>query len=95
LSYLDAGGDGTSLVALHRHWMEGVTYMPLLPALAPDWRVIALDQRGHGHSDHAPSYTRDDYLGDVAALFEHLRLTTAVLLGNALGGDLPKPRGTG
>jgi pimeloyl-ACP methyl ester carboxylesterase len=86
LSYLDAGGDGPSLVALHGHWMEGVTYMPLAAALAPDWRVIALDQRGHGHSDHAPSYTRDDYLGDVAALFDHLRLSTAVLLGNSLGG---------
>jgi esterase len=89
LSYLDAAGDGPVLVALPSHWMEGVTYAPLAAALAPAWRVVALDQRGHGHSDHAPrvsGYTRDAYLGDLAALFAHLGLDTAVLLGNSLGG---------
>jgi len=86
LSYLDSAGDGQPLVALHAHWMEGQTFAPLAAQLAPAWRVIALDQRGHGYSDHAPSYTRDDYLGDVAALFEHLGLEEAVILGNSLGG---------
>jgi len=85
-SYLDAGGAGQPLVALHAHWMEGLTYAPLAATLAPKWRVIALDQRGHGHSDHAPTYTRDDYLGDVAALLSSLGLNDAVLLGNSLGG---------
>ena len=33
-------------------------------ALGPGWRVIALDQRGHGYSDHFPTYTREDYLSD-------------------------------
>lgn len=89
LSYLDAGGDGGALVALPAHWMEGVTYAPLAAALAPVWRVVALDQRGHGHSDHAASesgYTREAYIDDVLALFTHLGLDTAVLLGNSLGG---------
>lgn len=94
LSYLDAGGDGRVLVALHAHWMEGITYAPLAAALAPAWRVIALDQRGHGHSDRAPTYTRDDYIGDIAALFDHVfdhardhRLPTgAVVVGHSLGG---------
>jgi esterase len=86
LSYLDAGGDAEPLIALHAHWMEGTTFAPLASVLAPDWRVIALDQRGHGHSGHAPSYTRDDYLGDLASLYSHLGLRKAVLLGNSLGG---------
>jgi hypothetical protein len=29
LSYLDAEGDGRIVIALHAHWMEGVTYEPL------------------------------------------------------------------
>jgi len=86
LSYLDAGGNGRALVSLHAHWMEGQTFAPLAEALAPTWRVIAPDQRGHGQSDHAPTYTRDDYLGDLQALFTHLALGEAVLLGNSLGG---------
>jgi esterase len=86
LSYLDDGGTGRPLVALHAHWMEGQTYAPLAAALAPEWRVIALDQRGHGYSDHAATYTRDDYLGDLDALLRHLGLQKAVVLGNSLGG---------
>jgi esterase len=85
-SYLDSAGDGAVLVALHAHFMEAATYIPLAAALSPDWRVVALDQRGHGDSDHAPTYTRDDYLADLGALLEHLGLDEVVLLGNSLGG---------
>lgn len=85
-SYLDAEGQGQSLIALHAHWLEAGTFEPLAKALAPEWRVIALDQRGHGYSDHATSYTRDNYLGDLSALYKHLSIETAVLLGNSLGG---------
>jgi pimeloyl-ACP methyl ester carboxylesterase len=85
-SYLDGGGDGRLLIALHGHLMEGATFVELAAALAPEWRVVALDQRGHGRSSHAPSYTRADYVGDLAALFEHLGAMRAVLLGSSLGG---------
>jgi pimeloyl-ACP methyl ester carboxylesterase len=84
-SFLDSGGDGDVLIALHAHLMEAVTYGPLAAAL-PKSRVVALDQRGHGSSDHARSYTRNDYIQDVKALLEHLDLNEAVLLGNSLGG---------
>ncbi len=86
LSYVDTLGERQALIALHAHWMEAVTYTRLATTLAAKWRVIALDQRGHGHSDHAPSYTREDYLGDLTALFESLKIDQAVLLGNSLGG---------
>lgn len=86
-SYLDAGGNGKPLIALHAHWMEGITFRFLAAALAPRWRVIALDQRGHGDSDHAKSYSRADYVGDLKAFFDHLQITAPlVLLGNSLGG---------
>ena len=85
-SYLDTGGDGQRLIALHAHWMEGKTYDALAATLSPFWRVVALHQRGHGYSDHAPSYTRDNYVGDLTALYAHLGIDEAVLLGNSLGG---------
>ena len=86
LSYLDAGGVGQVVVALHAHWLEGMSYSHFAAALAPAWRVIALDQRGHGYSDHAVSYTREDYLGDLSAFLEHVGIEKAILLGNSLGG---------
>jgi esterase len=91
LSYLDTGSSPASidrppLLCLHAHLMQGTTYTGLAEALAPDYRVIALDQRGHGESSHAASYTRKDYLGDIEALLALLNLPQVVLLGNSLGG---------
>lgn len=91
LSYLDTGSSPKSIshppiLALHAHLMEASTYSFLTTALSPDYRVIALDQRGHGHSSHAEMYTREDYLGDISALLALLDIPQAVLLGNSLGG---------
>lgn len=86
LSYLDSGNSGKPLIALHGHWMEAQTFAPLEDCLAPGWRLIALDQRGHGYSDHAQSYRREDYLYDLDALFAHLGIARAALLGHSLGG---------
>ncbi len=85
-SYLDGGGSLPVIIALHAHWMEGSTFIPLAAALGADWRIVALDQRGHGYSDHAETYSRDDYIGDLDALFGHLGVQNAVLMGNSLGG---------
>jgi esterase len=86
-SYIRWGGDASKvIVALHAHVMEATTFAPFAAALPSGWRLVALDQRGHGHSDHAASYTREDYIGDLEALIEHLRLDHAVFLGNSVGG---------
>ncbi|MCX5214635.1 alpha/beta hydrolase [Kitasatospora sp. NBC_00240] len=86
LSYLDFGGPGVPLLALHGHYNEASAFEPLAGALAPRWRVIALDQRGHGESDRAPSYERDDYVADIAAFQRHLGLGPVAVLGHSLGG---------
>ncbi|MEU8209289.1 alpha/beta hydrolase [Micromonospora sp. NPDC049044] len=86
LSYLDFGGSGAPLLALHGHYNEASAFAPLAEALAPRWRVITLDQRGHGESDRAESYEREDYVADVAALHRHLKIGPAVVLGHSLGG---------
>ncbi|MGW8981284.1 alpha/beta fold hydrolase [Streptomyces parvus] len=86
LSYLDFGGLGTPLLALHGHYNEASAFAPLAEALAPQWRVIALDQRGHGESDRAQCYERDDYVADVAAFHRHLDIGPVAVLGHSLGG---------
>ncbi|WP_460365760.1 alpha/beta fold hydrolase [Actinocorallia lasiicapitis] len=86
LSYLDFGGPGRPLLALHGHFNEGRTFAELARALAPDWRVVALDQRGHGFSDPGPDYSREGYVQDAAAFLAHLGLSRVVVLGHSLGG---------
>ncbi|MET7937877.1 alpha/beta hydrolase [Streptomyces sp. NPDC005322] len=85
LSYVDFGGPGRPLIALHGHMSEGMSYADLAGRLAPDWRLIAPDQRGHGASDRAAEYSREGYLADLKALMGHLGLDRAVLLGHSLG----------
>ncbi|MCX5376786.1 alpha/beta fold hydrolase [Streptomyces sp. NBC_00091] len=85
LSYLDFGGTGRPLVALHGHLSEGATFAELARALDPEWRLIAPDQRGQGESDRAADYSREGYLSDIEALLDHLELERVVLLGHSLG----------
>ncbi|MFJ8473231.1 alpha/beta fold hydrolase [Kitasatospora sp. NPDC094011] len=86
LSYLDFGGTGRPLLALHGHLSEGAVWARLAAGLGDEWRVIAPDQRGQGESDRAADYSREGYLADIEALLDHLGLETAVLLGHSLGG---------
>ncbi|MBM2291723.1 alpha/beta hydrolase [Sulfitobacter pseudonitzschiae] len=87
LSFLDAGGDGKPLIALHGHWMGASDFSVLAEDLAPDWRVIALDQRGFGETDHAVPHSMTAYVSDVIALLDHLSITEQVpVLGHSFGG---------
>jgi pimeloyl-ACP methyl ester carboxylesterase len=55
--------------------------------LCPRYRVIALDQRGHGAGErHPQDVSRDAYVADVIAVLDQLALRRAVLAGQSLGG---------
>ncbi|MFD3543649.1 alpha/beta fold hydrolase [Streptomyces sp. NPDC058662] len=86
LAYTDFGGPGAPLLALHAHFESGGSFERLAREVGPAWRVIALDQRGHGESDRAAEYTREGYVADGALVLEELGLGPAVVLGHALGG---------
>lgn len=54
--------------------------------LAPRFRVVTLDQRGHGCSDRPDGpYTREAYISDVETVIERLSLAPAVVIGHAMG----------
>ena len=56
--------------------------------LAREYRVLALDQRGHGQSAHAPDfdYTRATQVEDIEAFVENLGLRSLTLVGHGMGG---------
>ncbi|WP_327669215.1 MULTISPECIES: alpha/beta hydrolase [unclassified Streptomyces] len=86
LSFLDFGGPGRPLLALHGHFGEGRTFTRLARELGDSWRVVALDQRGHGYSDRPADFSRTGYVEDAATVLEHLEIDNAVVLGHSLGG---------
>jgi esterase len=86
LSYLDSGGDRPLIIALHAMWMEARSFEEFAASM-PEWRVVSLDQRGHGLSDHSTDYSRAAFVGDIAALLDHLGAREpVVLIGNSVGG---------
>ena len=87
--YLDWGGDGPPVIALHGlasscHW-----YDLAAPLLRRDFRIIAPDQRGHGKTTQAPSgYDWETLSMDVAGLMDRLGIEQAAVLGHSWGGHV-------
>ncbi len=89
MRFLDWGGDGPPVMALHglassAHWYDIVA-----PLLRQDFHIFAPDQRGHGQTTQAPSgYDWKTLSSDVTGLMDHLGLTTAAVLGHSWGGHV-------
>lgn len=83
-------GDRTAapVVLLHGITGHARTWDAEARALAARWRVLALDQRGHGDSGPAPGgdYSNAALAGDLGALVETLGLARPRLVGLSMGG---------
>jgi esterase len=89
LHYLDWGNeDAPPMLLLHGFSGHAHTWDALARAMCGEFRVLALDQRGHGDSDWATdgAYTVDDHVADIAALHDQLMLDPVVLIGLSMGG---------
>ncbi|MGW2375520.1 alpha/beta fold hydrolase [Kitasatospora sp. NPDC001683] len=75
------------LVLLHGLAGHAGEWDALARALSDRYRVIAVDQRGHGGSERTPEdLSRAAYVADVLAVLELLDLGQVVLAGQSLGG---------
>src|SRR6516162_11870150 len=88
ISYTDSGGQGPAVVFSHGYLMDHTMFDQQVTALAPQYRVITWDQRGHGGTRAAGPFTYWDSAADVLALLDHLGVERAVLAGMSQGGFL-------
>ena len=86
LHYLDWGGDGPPLVMLHGLTGHAHTWDHTAAALSDRYRVLALDQRGHGDSEWAPPYGGGQMAEDLLAFLDALQLGEVTLMGLSMGG---------
>lgn len=89
LHHLDWGSeDRPPVLFLHGGCLTARTWDLVCLALRSDFRCLALDQRGHGDSEwsSALDYGTEAFVGDLAALIEHLSLPRPVLVGQSMGG---------
>jgi 3-oxoadipate enol-lactonase len=88
LSYTDSGGEGPVVVFSHGFLMDHTMFDQQVSALAPEYRVITWDQRGHGDTRATGAFTYWDSAADVLALLDRLGVERAVLAGMSQGGFL-------
>lgn len=89
LRYLEWGeASKVPLLLLHGIGQTAHTWAYFATAMQPHYRVIALDQRGHGESSWAPNgdYSPAAHARDLDALIEQLGLETFALVGFSMGG---------
>jgi len=85
LAYAVGPAQGPPLVLFHgvaRRWQD---FVPLAPALATRWRLLAVDHRGHGRSTRAASYQVRDYVADAVDFVRASVSEPAVIYGHSLG----------
>jgi esterase len=80
--------DAPDLVLLHGYTGHARSWDAFAEAMTDRYRVLAVDQRGHGETAWAPAdrYGVDDMADDLAAFVKALGLKGFSLLGLSMGG---------
>ncbi|MEU4314233.1 alpha/beta fold hydrolase [Nocardia sp. NPDC024068] len=87
--HLVEAGSGPLVVLLHGFPQSWYSWRHQIPALAENFRVVAVDMRGYGGSDCPPAvvdYRIEALTADVAALIHALGARTAHIVGHDWGG---------
>jgi pimeloyl-ACP methyl ester carboxylesterase len=86
LHYLDWGGAQPPALLLHATGFLSAVWGPIAEGLSQRYRVLALDQRGHGDSDKPGSgYHRLDFVADLRAFLDALELEDIIGIGHSAG----------
>ena len=81
---------GLPCVLVHGFADAGCIWSHLASRLAPDFRVLAIDLRGHGNSgwDARMRYDTETFVADLGRVVESKAFDRMVLIGHSLGADV-------
>jgi pimeloyl-ACP methyl ester carboxylesterase len=83
--------DGEPVLLIHGFSLNiEAQWQPVIKALVNDYRVIALDCRGHGGSEkpHDPNKYGLEMTKDAIRLLDHLKIDKVHLVGYSMGGSI-------
>jgi pimeloyl-ACP methyl ester carboxylesterase len=83
--------DGEPVLLIHGFTVNiELQWGPVLKALAKDYRVIAMDCRGHGGSEkpHDPKKYGLEMAKDAVRLLDHLKIDKAHVVGYSMGASI-------
>ena len=85
---LEWSSEGVPMLLLHGFGNEAHIWDDFATAVAPYYRTIAMDHRGHGDSDWGAEgqYDYDSMVRDVEAVTAELGIERLVIVGHSMGG---------
>jgi pimeloyl-ACP methyl ester carboxylesterase len=89
LAYEERGHGDRSVILIHGMACDHTHFAAQMAHLSKRCRVVAVDLRGHGHSDKpAAPYNNEVFGDDLRFLMEKLELGPSVFIGHSLGGSI-------
>src|SRR4051794_16737436 len=79
-------GSGPPILLLHGLFGAGRNFGAVQRALAPHFRVIALDMRNHGDSPHGAGMRYPTLAEDIRETLAALGVAQAAVIGHSMGG---------
>jgi pimeloyl-ACP methyl ester carboxylesterase len=86
VSYTDHGGTGPAVLLLHSYLMDQDMFAPQVEALGWNFRLIAMDERGHGGTPAEAPFTFWDVARDALGLLDELKVDRCAVVGTSQGG---------
>jgi pimeloyl-ACP methyl ester carboxylesterase len=87
--YYEVHGEGPALILTHGYSATAQMWAGQIDPLAPHFKVVTWDMRGHGQSDYPQdqgAYSEEATVADMAALLDAVDARDAVVGGLSLGG---------
>lgn len=82
-------GSGEPLLLLHQAPLSSVEFDDVIPILAQDYRVVAMDTLGHGNSDNPPrEYEVEDFARSVISFLDALGIDQTSIVGHHTGAAI-------
>jgi lipase len=78
--------DAPPLLCIHGISSHGIRFRRLAQERFGDFRVIAVDLRGHGHSGWEPPWDLETHVADVIETMDSLGLDRVDIVGHSFGG---------
>ena len=88
LNYVEKG-DGFPLILLHGNGEDHTYFVHQIEYFSEEYRVIAVDSRGHGASPRGDKpFTLRQFADDLCAFMDELKIEKAHILGFSDGGNI-------